>query len=139
MEPLAISSHVLQASGLRLDQVVLTLANLHRIYSQPRVEAAVRRAVVDSLEKRWKAADQEVFILAVLFNPFYRTTAFSDRQLGRADLAHMCRRAYERFLRKPVSMLFWSAFHDYLDGKGRFSAANFALDMHQIFAESTVR
>ena len=46
------------------------LANLYRIYSNldPVDDSDVRDEILDSLEKRWAAADQEPFIATVILN-----------------------------------------------------------------------
>jgi len=63
LEPLAIAKNVTQANYTRLDHVLLTLRNLYETYSMMTLEQPIRDAVIDSLEKRWAAADQDVFIL----------------------------------------------------------------------------
>ena len=35
-------------------------------------------AIINSIEKWWAAADQEVFIAAVVLNPFFKTTLFTN-------------------------------------------------------------
>ncbi|KZV99937.1 hypothetical protein EXIGLDRAFT_559433, partial [Exidia glandulosa HHB12029] len=107
MEPLAVSSLILHAPTLRLDQVLLTLGNLYRIYAAP-----------------------EVFILAVLFNPYVRDRAFRDTHLSRADLLQMCTRAYEHFLRRDATEHFWSACQRYLDAENRFTDQKMSLGFH---------
>lgn len=139
MEPLAISSLILQSPTLRLDQVLLTLGNLYRIYTASHVDLDVRDAIVSSLEKRWKAADQEIFILAVVFNPYIRNTGFCDAYLSRAELLQMCTRAFKRFFRRDATMDFWRACQRYLNSEERFSVQNFSLDQHRRFAEQEVR
>lgn len=138
MEPLAISSNVLQAPGCRLDHILLTLANLRRIYAEPHVNSDIRTAVLTSLELRWKRADQEVFILAVLFNPFVRNSGFSDASLPLSALVQMCMRAYERFFRQEPSMELWDACHRYIKREGRYSDSNLSLDFHRRYAASKV-
>lgn len=138
MEPLAISSNVLQAPGCRLDHILLTLANLLRIYSEPHVHTDIRDAILTSLELRWKRADQEVFILAVLFNPFVRDSGFSDASLPRAALVQMCMRAFQRFFRQEPTMELWDACHRYIKREGKFSDGNFAQDFHRTYAENKV-
>jgi hypothetical protein len=34
-------------------------------------------AIIKGIEQRWAKADQEIFIAAVVLNPFYQTTPFS--------------------------------------------------------------
>ena len=71
LEPLAIAANVAQASHTRLDHVLLMLGNLVRIFSQNlEFDEDLRLGVLASLEKRWKKADQDVFITAMFLNPF---------------------------------------------------------------------
>jgi len=74
LEPLTIAANITQASNTRLYHVLMTLANLYRIYSNlnPIKDSDVRDKILASLEKRWAAADQEPFIAAILLNPFLR-------------------------------------------------------------------
>ncbi|EJD47534.1 hypothetical protein AURDEDRAFT_62232 [Auricularia subglabra TFB-10046 SS5] len=106
LEPLAISSLILQSPTLRLDQILLTLGNILYIISLP----------------------GEVFILAVLFNPYIRLAAFSDAYLSRASVRQMCMRVYRRLFRQEATLEFWSACTRYFDRQGRFSDELLSLD-----------
>ncbi|KAI0072875.1 hypothetical protein K474DRAFT_1650318 [Panus rudis PR-1116 ss-1] len=64
LEPLAIAANVSQSTSTRLDQVLLMLANLYRIYGTTTLDEHVRSTIHGSLEKRWKKADQDIYILA---------------------------------------------------------------------------
>ncbi|KAL6302503.1 ribonuclease H-like domain-containing protein [Sparassis latifolia] len=92
LEPLAIAMNITQAPHTRLDHVLLTLANLYRIYSSPDTEDQVQSKILDSLEKRWKKADQDVFILAVFFNPYTRGRCFDRAALTKNALTAMAKR-----------------------------------------------
>lgn len=74
LEPLAVASRVTQATVCHLDQVLLTFGYLIMQYQELLNDSADvpgAYSVIASIEKRWKAADQELFIAAVLLNPFY--------------------------------------------------------------------
>ncbi|KAJ7753324.1 ribonuclease H-like domain-containing protein, partial [Mycena maculata] len=79
LEPLAIAAKCMQAPDAGLDQVLLMLGNLYRIYGSPEINSRVRSCVRKSLEKRWLAMEREVFILAVYLNPYIRGSAFSPK------------------------------------------------------------
>ncbi|KAJ7758153.1 ribonuclease H-like domain-containing protein [Mycena maculata] len=79
LEPLAIAAKCMQAPDAGLDQVLLMLGNLYRIYGSPKINSRVRSCVRKSLEKRWLAMEREVFILAVYLNPYIRGSAFSPK------------------------------------------------------------
>jgi hypothetical protein len=70
LEPLAIANNVVQAHYTCLDHVGLMLANLYWIYNSLAIEAPICDRVLGSLEKRWRAADQNVFILAIHLHPW---------------------------------------------------------------------
>ena len=70
LEPLAVAANITQAAHTRFDHVLLMLGNLFCIYSHPSLESQIKEWIIGSLEKRWAKADQEVFILAVSFNPY---------------------------------------------------------------------
>ncbi|KZT64568.1 hypothetical protein DAEQUDRAFT_678347, partial [Daedalea quercina L-15889] len=51
LRPLAIATNLFQSDDVRLDIVLITLAKLYHIFSDPHLELSVRRAVLSSLEK----------------------------------------------------------------------------------------
>ncbi|KZV80517.1 hypothetical protein EXIGLDRAFT_630029 [Exidia glandulosa HHB12029] len=116
IEPLAISCHILQADGVRMDQVLLTLANLFRIY----------------------AASHELFILSVLFNPYIRNTCFRDTVLPPNVIAEICIRQYLRIMRHEPNSQFWAACNRYMNSMQLFAPARMALERHRITAEQEV-
>jgi hypothetical protein len=79
LEPLAIAANVTQANHARLDTVLITLGALYWTYSSAEFTEEVRTVVHASLEKRWKAVDQPVYIMAVIMNPYIRMDAFNSR------------------------------------------------------------
>ena len=85
-------------------------------------------AIIDSIEKRWAKADQDVFIAAVILNPFVKATAFSPQVpfLTQAGVLMLLKRLYQRFfsvsetpveLDKHMRQLF-SNIEDYFGGVG---------------------
>lgn len=129
LEPLAIANNVTQAGHTRLDHVLLTLGNLFHIYSNPKLDTAIRTKILASLEKRWSAADQDVFILAVLFNPYIRHQCFSRSALSHADLYDMAERVYKRVFQKDADVAFLVGFTDYYNGEGEYSHERMKLDL----------
>jgi len=103
LEPLAIATNITQASFCRLDQVLMTFGHLVMQYkSMTDVDDVVGcNAIIESIEARWATADQEIFIAAVVLNPFYQSTPFSTLQfLTNAGIYSMLSRLWERFIRK---------------------------------------
>ncbi|KAH8101722.1 ribonuclease H-like domain-containing protein [Cristinia sonorae] len=130
LQPLAVAANLMQGSSTRLDQVLLTLANLYRIFSDPIHDAEVRVGVQASLQKRWaKNADQDVFILAVFLNPYIRNKLFrpGNPRLTSLELYGMASRVYGRVFRRPSSTEFHAAFNAYIHDEEEFSAERMRL------------
>jgi hypothetical protein len=133
LEPLAVATHIAQGASTRLDQILLTLANLYRIYSDMGdLEEDVRVGIRNSLEKRWAKADQDVFILAVFFNPYIRAHLFNTSiiQLTRAGVYGIVRRVWCRLFRaeEPHYELH-SACTDYYNSEAEFANTAMHLDV----------
>ena len=64
-----------------MDQVLLTLGYLSMQYTKLLEDDKDRpgaTAIINSIEKQWAAADQEVFIAAVVLNLFFTTIPFTN-------------------------------------------------------------
>lgn len=135
----------MQASHTRLDQVVLTLANLFRVYASPEYDSQVRAGIHRSLEKRWaKNADQEIFILAVFFNPYIRSGLFRQGNTAVVPLAlfRMAREAFTRMFKREAGWYdtgFHRAFFEYLERCNDFSADAMNLDSFEKLHKIEVR
>jgi hypothetical protein len=140
LEPLAIAANVAQASYTRLDHIILTLGNLFRQYSDTestKFDEDLRLGVINSLEKRWKKADQGVFIAAVFLNPYIRAKLFRQLFLTEAQLYNIVEQVYERLMRCKADLGFLGAFEDYKRSQREFSDDNMSLElMKQRFAEA---
>ncbi len=140
LEPLAIAANITQGPTTRLYHVLLTLANLFRIFSDPTIEVVIRDGVKASLEKRWAAADQDVFIAGVVMNPYIRNSCFSGKvqELTPIGLFTIIKRVCERVLRVETNNDFYAAFMDYLEDEREFSRAWMQLDTIKELAEKQV-
>jgi hypothetical protein len=145
LQPLAVAANVTQGDDARLDTVLLTLANLYHEYADPRFPEDVRDAVHTSIEKRWKAADQAPFILALIMNPFVRLDVFSQR----SPVAHfptlwtMFSKLYARMYRlegsSPLLPLgLRESLRAYLDREGIWSEEDMQLEYWQRSAAAKV-
>lgn len=77
IEPICYGTNINQKDSTRLDQILLTLAGMYLHFSEhpePEVSAAMKKR----LEKRWKDCDQQIFILALVLNPFEGLARFGD-------------------------------------------------------------
>lgn len=83
-------------------------------------------AIIDSIEKRWACADQELFIASVILNPFYQSIekclVFTNLPfLNKAGIHALLARTYQRLFQQETSDEFADNVDDYLGGKGLFS------------------
>jgi len=97
----------------------------------------LRLGAINSLEKRWKKADQDVFIVAVFLNPNIRAKLFRQEFLTEAQLYNIVERLYERVMRCKADLGFMDAYEDYKRSRGEFSDDNMSLAlMKRRFAEA---
>ncbi|KAI9058295.1 hypothetical protein FKP32DRAFT_1549847, partial [Trametes sanguinea] len=113
LRPLAVAANITQASDTRLDHVLLTLATLYQSFTARNID---------------RAADQDVFILAVFFNPYVRGYCFNRDTLPPLELVGMARRAYKRFFNIDTDSSFMQGLLDYSRGAGEFSSERMLLD-----------
>ncbi|KDQ53017.1 hypothetical protein JAAARDRAFT_137924, partial [Jaapia argillacea MUCL 33604] len=123
LHPLAVAANATQANHARLDVVLLTLANLYQLFSLPNMDPNVSKQVLESLEKRWSNTDQEIFILAVVLNPYLRNQCFHPNSPFRteAQLWMVTKRAFVRFFSQEPDLEFSLGFADYIHNCGDFS------------------
>lgn len=80
-----------------------------------------RDAIIASIEARWAKSDQQVFVCAVLVNPFYRTTPFAPLScFNSAHIRVLLTRLYTRFYGEPPVPLFMTHAFDFFNGEGFF-------------------
>lgn len=72
LEPFAYAVNITQSDQLRLDTVLLVLGLLYnRFENLPRItplDNIVAEAICNSINTRWEASDQDVFIAAIILN-----------------------------------------------------------------------
>jgi hypothetical protein len=138
LEPLAIANNVTQATNTRIDHVALTLGNLYRIYDNADLEGPLRDRVLWSLSKRWKAADQDVFILSVVLHPWIRGRCLL-KGISPMTLFNMANRVFTRLFEHEPDFNFMNEFTDFCDGLGKFSNESMGLAMWKAKFEGQVR
>lgn len=124
LEPLARAANITQSDSARLDVVLVTLANLYHYFSSTDgLVADAARAVRESLERRWAKADQDIFLLALVLNPYIRTTCFAQGSPFRmpGKIRQLAEAAFERFYGTPPGMDFGNELVNYLSKKGAWS------------------
>lgn len=145
LEPLAIAANITQASFCRMDQVLLTFGYLILQYAQPVMadDPIARDAIINSIEKRWSKADQELFIASVLINPFYRSAPFTEHHtFSYAGQRSLFSRLWTRFNNSTGTLLppseFLSQADDFIRGSGTYSELQREIDDEMSTAHSSV-
>ncbi|KAF5366821.1 hypothetical protein D9758_006539 [Tetrapyrgos nigripes] len=124
LKPFAIATNATQADHCQLDTILLLLGYLYHIHNNDSHDACIHCAIHASLEKHWKKVDREVFILAVIFNPFIRQHAFKSGGPfhSTADLWHVVCRVFRQFYGRTPDTKFRKA------GTGKWSYEMMDLD-----------
>ncbi|KAG1727642.1 ribonuclease H-like domain-containing protein [Suillus paluster] len=122
LEPISLMMNVHQA---RPENVAISFGFLHFCYSKidNSTDLAARTAVLASVERRWEQCDQEVFIAAIIVNPFYKVSPFRNVPLtmhaGLATLfAHLWRRFYNT---NDIPLNLYMDLDDYLNSSHDFA------------------
>jgi hypothetical protein len=142
LEPLALAANVTQAAFCRLDTVLLTFRYLVMQYQQMTDEGdhVASLSIISSLEKRWTAADQDVFIATVIVNPFFRADPFGRHpRFVIAGIIELLERLYVRFFREEPPFRFSSELREYLKATGQYSTLRATCLRHKTAAQKAVR
>jgi hypothetical protein len=126
-----------------MDQVLLSFGFLVMQYQQLSDEPVAQKAIIDSLELRWKKADQELFIASVLVNPFYRAEPFAAiRIMNIAGICALLTRVWKRLSNSMGNVApphFVEYISDFLRGMGRFQDLAAQLQAETLQAERVSR
>ena len=126
LEPLAVAANVTQSAFCRLDEVLLTFGALAMEYTDLRDrrggDQVACNAILSSLEKRWANTDQDVFIAAVILNPFFKHMPFKPLSCFQpANVYNLFKTLWKRFFfgdQAPVTL--YQNVIDYLRETGDF-------------------
>lgn len=135
-------TNVHQAAHARPEHVVISFGFLYFRYSKlnDETDAPARMAVLESAERRWARCDQEVFIAAVISNPFYGVAPFRKIFLTtRAGLAALFGRLWLRFYEEDAPVELLTDLEHYLTSSGDFAHMNMYKNSLLARAEATVR
>lgn len=122
----------------------MTLTNLFWIFSNLAlpIEETARNTILASLERRWYQADHDVFLLAIVLNPFLRVGCFPLNSSLRSfsELWQLISRAYMRVFAThiPPDEIFRTTFCDYLKKEGRWADSVLDLDHYRTQAQHKV-
>lgn len=135
LEPLAIAANITQAAHCRLDTVLLTFGSLvarYQAMTGPE-DATARTAILNSLEKRWLAADQDVFIATVIVNPFFQASPFAPGpRFIVARIKTLLSSLYTRFFQSDPPDAFYEEVHEYLTRTGRYDVLKTICDTYTV-------
>jgi hypothetical protein len=125
LEPLAVAINISQSAHCRLDQVLLVFGLLHHRYTtlknqQPEDERACN-AILESLERRWAKADQDVFVAAVILNPLHKIAPFAKSVMfSAAGVYTLLSRLWTRFYKDQPPPGLLAEMRSYFDNKGQY-------------------
>ncbi|KAF8985489.1 hypothetical protein BDQ17DRAFT_1214890, partial [Cyathus striatus] len=133
LEPFAFMANVTQSDGAHLDVVLITLGNLFHIFLNSSIDSIVRGGVIKSLEKQWKKADQDYFILALVLNPFIQCKCFHPNSPFRiiGGLWPVFKKSFRRFFDKDPDFACHTSLSEYISDIGRWSYKSMCLDDYQ--------
>jgi hypothetical protein len=145
LKPLAMAALITQADTSRLDTTLMCMTSIYRTYTKASstYDAETVKAIIDSLNKRWKKmAEKAAYILAVILNPYLRTDALDPQSKYRdfAEVWILFTDLYGRFFKgayPPNGTRL--ELVDYLQHKGRYTAAKMFLQESLNDASSVVR
>lgn len=132
--PLNIAAKMMQTSRGPLYAVTLTLANLYRTYDRDeKLDREVKNCLLNSIQKRWAKCDQDPFILALILNPYIRTSLFKRRTpfSSHADVYTLIDRMWTRLFSHPHNTSLHMAVEDYCNSKGPFASVRMRLDEYK--------
>ncbi|KAG0707177.1 ribonuclease H-like domain-containing protein, partial [Suillus ampliporus] len=125
INPISLMTNVHQAAQARPENVAISFGFLHFRYSKidDNTDLAARTAVLASVERRWGQCDQEVFIAAIIVNPFYKVSPFRKVPLTtRAGLATLFARLWHRFYNtNDIPLDLYTDLDDYLNSSHDFA------------------
>ncbi|KAF9566803.1 hypothetical protein CPC08DRAFT_682210 [Agrocybe pediades] len=75
LEPICLGLNLNQTDAMRPDQALLTFAGIF-LYFRKHQNKRLGDGMAKRIEKRWKALDQPMFVLALVLNPFEGVTRF---------------------------------------------------------------
>jgi hypothetical protein len=142
LEPLAIATNITQASFCRLDQVLMTFGHLIMQYKSVMdpEDLVGCTTIIESIEARLATADQEIFIAAMVLNPFYQSTLFAALQfLTNAGIQSMLGHLWQHFFQTEPPPEFHQQITGYLQGTDLFKDLKSACAIAQVAAHREVK
>jgi len=141
LEPLAIAANVTQAAFCCLDTVLLTFGFLVMQYRRmaDKDDSIASAMIISSLEKCWMAADQDIFIAAVIVNPFFWMVPFGcNPRFVVSGIINLLECLSTRFFQESTPHIFGSELRDYLTAEGQYTTLHSTCIRHEIRAQNEV-
>ena len=113
-----------QAAHAQPEHIVISFRFLYFRYSKlmDELDAPTCMAVLESTEHWWANCDQEVFITAVIANPFYKVALFSKIPLTtHAGLVALFGCLWLCFYNQPAPLNLFTNLESYLASSGEFA------------------
>lgn len=148
LEPLALACHIQQGPCLRLDDVLLSLGHLQRVYKvlangstwlspTPRVRRACS-VVREQLEGLWNGAEQTYLVASVLLNPFLGATELGLITITEDHGLHLMELIFKRQFKVNPSFTFPKQWASYWHSTGTYSRSSLKVDDITVQATSSV-
>ncbi|KIN93074.1 hypothetical protein M404DRAFT_171840, partial [Pisolithus tinctorius Marx 270] len=98
LKPLAIATNATQSNYAWLEVVLVTLVILYHKFCDPTLDPTICEAAHNSLEKHWKKADQDIFLLTVILNPYLWVSCFSEHSpyWNFSNVWHLSHRVFQQ-------------------------------------------
>ncbi|KAI0082950.1 ribonuclease H-like domain-containing protein [Irpex rosettiformis] len=125
LEPFAYATNITQSDKAQLDSVLLVFALLYNRFEHFPTTTVSDKIVVEticnSINTRWEASDQDVFIAAVILNPTHKTRPFRKcRWFSLGLISVLMVRLYCRFFGNPTPPELLQEVAEYLQDKGLY-------------------
>ncbi|KAJ7206663.1 ribonuclease H-like domain-containing protein [Mycena pura] len=137
IEPITFITNINQGDSTRADQVLLGFAGVFLHFKKHKIPS-VAKGMMQRLEKRWAAMDQDFFVMALVLNPYEKLSRFgNDAGIDVFVLEGILLNLYKRVnSRPPVQPLtdaeqedkerkeaaVSAAFLNYMSGTGPFAS-----------------
>ena len=120
--------------------MLVTLVILYHKFCDSTLDSSICEAACKSLEKHWKKADQDIFLLAVVLNPYLRVSCFSERSPYRnfPNVWHLFQKVFLRLYGIEPNLEFRSTLQEYVSEIGGWSALDMGLDQYMEQAKREV-
>ncbi|KAF8993152.1 ribonuclease H-like domain-containing protein [Cyathus striatus] len=103
LEPICLGTNLNQSDALRPDQALLSFAGIY-LYFRTHSNTDVAAGMMKRVEKRWKASDQPMFVLALILNPFEGVARFGPKaNISPFTLNTIILQMYRRVRSQPPS------------------------------------